>query len=104
MKESVAVVVVSICIFWFVCGVEGGCGGSLPGGYSIGASNGFNITTPGDGRVRTYWVYIPPSYNTSYSAPVVFLLHGGFGTGKNAETAYGMDAVADQNNFIVVRK
>ena len=75
-----------------------GCGLNPP--YTLGASNPVNITTV-DGN-RTYHVYMPTIYNNTRPTPIVFLFHGGFGTGTQAESAYKLDPVAESNNFIAV--
>jgi len=68
--------------------------------YLIGATtDDFMIV---DALNRTFHVYIPPTYSQNRATAVVFLLHGGFGTGLQAESAYGMNTVANANNFIVV--
>jgi hypothetical protein len=36
------------------------------------------------------------------AAPVVFVFHGGFGIGAQAESNYGMSKLAETNNFIAV--
>jgi len=51
------------------------------------------------GRTRTYHVYRPASLPAR--APLVVMLHGGFGTGKQAEESYGWDAAADAGHFLV---
>lgn len=53
-----------------------------------------------DGLNRTYRVYRPAGL--AKSAPLVMVLHGAFGTGKQAEGSYGWDAEADTGKFLVV--
>jgi polyhydroxybutyrate depolymerase len=53
------------------------------------------------GLERTYSLYRPSGLSRAKSAPLVIVLHGGFGTGRQAESAYRWDAVADQEGFIV---
>lgn len=54
------------------------------------------------GQKRTYLVYVPSSLDTRRAAPVVFLFHGGGGSGSGAERMYEMDRMADRYGFIVV--
>ena len=48
---------------------------------------------------RTYHVYRPA--DLADPAPLVVFLHGGFGSGEQAEKTYGWDAEADQGHFLV---
>jgi polyhydroxybutyrate depolymerase len=52
-----------------------------------------------DGQRRTYRLYIPATRPAPM--PLVVMLHGGFGSGRQAEAAYGWDAQADANRFVV---
>jgi len=56
---------------------------------------------PVDGRDRTYRVYRPASLPDGEPAPLVVMLHGGFGSADQAERAYGWDAKADREGFVV---
>jgi polyhydroxybutyrate depolymerase len=51
------------------------------------------------GISRTYIVYRPASLPAK--APLVVMLHGGFGSAGQAEESYGWDAEADQGHFVV---
>lgn len=51
------------------------------------------------GQDRTYLVHVPAGL--SGAAPLVLMLHGGYGTGAQAERSYGWDALADQDHFVV---
>jgi polyhydroxybutyrate depolymerase len=53
------------------------------------------------GIERTFRVYRPANLDPSRRAPLVVVLHGGFGTGAGAEAAYGWDQQADKHGFIV---
>jgi len=66
------------------------------GGVAVGSSTR-QITV--DGRERTYHLYRPPSLPTR--APLVVMLHGGFGSGAHAESAYGWDALANREHIVV---
>jgi polyhydroxybutyrate depolymerase len=52
------------------------------------------------GMTRTYRVYHPAT--ASAHPALVMMLHGGFGSGAQAESAYGWDAAAAQHGFVVV--
>lgn len=56
------------------------------------------------GLERTYHLYLPASYEPSKSLPVVFLFHGGGGTGEGMEklTLEGFNRIADREGFIVL--
>jgi polyhydroxybutyrate depolymerase len=54
-----------------------------------------------DGRERTYSVYRPAGLGRNNAVPLVVVLHGGFGTGHQAETSYRWDGMAQTNGFVV---
>ncbi len=49
---------------------------------------------------RTYHIYAPAE--RASSPALVVVLHGGFGSGAQAETAYRWDALADRYGFVVL--
>jgi polyhydroxybutyrate depolymerase len=51
------------------------------------------------GLERTYRLYKPTGLPAS--APLVVMLHGGFGSAAQAERAYGWDKLADSSKFVV---
>jgi polyhydroxybutyrate depolymerase len=51
------------------------------------------------GVTRTYIVYRPAALPAA--APLVVMLHGGFGTGSQAQKSYHWDAEADSGHFLV---
>ena len=51
------------------------------------------------GQARTYHLYRPS--DLASPAALVVMLHGGFGTGTQAEQSYGWDAQADAGHFLV---
>ncbi len=51
------------------------------------------------GQDRTYRLHKPKGLPAS--APLVVMLHGGFGNGTQAEKAYGWDELADSSKFVV---
>lgn len=61
-----------------------------------------NRTIMVDGLQRQYIVHLPPAFNTLEKLPVIFALHGGGGTAKSAVSFYGLEPLADKNNYIVV--
>jgi len=54
-----------------------------------------------DARERTYLVHRPPNLVPGKPAPLVIMLHGGFGTGSQAEESYRWDEEADRKGFVV---
>jgi len=54
-----------------------------------------------DGQDRSFRVYRPGALNQGQPAPLVVVLHGGFGTAKQAEQSYGWDEKADAEHFLV---
>ena len=56
-----------------------------------------------DGVTRHYWVYVPGSVKASGSAaPVVFVAHGGGGSGEEFPSRSGWTKTAEERDFIVV--
>lgn len=54
-----------------------------------------------DGTTRTYLVHVPPTLPDG-PVPLVLVLHGAGGTGRQMEQMSGFSAVADREGFIVV--
>jgi polyhydroxybutyrate depolymerase len=79
--------------------VVAGCaapGSAAPQGFSEGST----VHTMNFGGLdRSYRVYIPAGLPTP--APLVVMLHGGFGSAQQAERAYGWDQLADSAKFVV---
>jgi len=83
----------------------GGTGGSTGG--SACPSNGWapgkqTISTQWGGVARQYVVYIPKSYKGTSSVPLMMVIHGAHNTPGLAESWSQMDAVSEQNGFIIV--
>ena len=91
-----------------------GCGaaaGSAAGGDTPGHGAGGTVAPPAipvgasshaievDGVSRTFIVYRPATLPAR--APLVVMLHGGFGSASQAEKSYGWDAEADRAHFVV---
>ena len=55
-----------------------------------------------EGHKRSYSVHVPPSYDGKTAMPVVFVLHGARGSGRQAAGDYGWNELADKEGFIVV--
>jgi polyhydroxybutyrate depolymerase len=53
------------------------------------------------GRARSYRTYVPAGLDPSEPAPLVVMLHGGFGSAAQAERSYGWDAQAEAGSFVV---
>ncbi len=76
--------------------------GASPVAASTRAAGGADVTgqlTFG-GRVRTYVEHRPPGFRPGL--PVVLAFHGGGGTAAGMARISGLDAVADQHDFVVV--
>ncbi len=54
-----------------------------------------------DGIERTYILHVPKTLDKIKSAPLVFVLHGGGGTGKGMNKLTGFNKVSDEYGFIV---
>lgn len=55
---------------------------------------------PYDGLDRTYEIHRPAQL-PKHAVPLVVVLHGGFGTGAQAEKSYGWDSASDADGFVV---
>jgi polyhydroxybutyrate depolymerase len=78
----------------------GGCTQKIPEN-----PNTFTRTIFVNGLERTYHIHIPPQLPQNRSPALVFVLHGGGGTGDGMErslTLGGFDTLADRDFFIVV--
>ena len=76
-----------------------GCGGpssAAPQGFTVGSTA--HAMSVG-GLDRGYRLYVPAGL--SASAPLVVMLHGGFGSAEQAERAYGWNQLADREKFVV---
>ncbi len=94
-----AVTIGACSAFGLPIGPQGrGSAGTGAATIPIGSSAG---SIESGGRTRTYRVYRPAAADGTVPTPLVVFLHGGFGTGQQAEDAYGWDAAADADNFVV---
>lgn len=71
-------------------------GSAAPQGFTQGPTQ---HTMSFGGLERSYRLYIPSGL--PISAPLVVMLHGGFGSAQQAERAYGWDQLADGAKFAV---
>lgn len=79
--------------------VVAGCapsGSAEPPGLGVG-STAHSLSV--GGLDRAYRLYVPDGVATP--APLVIMLHGGFGSGQQAERSYGWDELADGAKFVV---
>jgi polyhydroxybutyrate depolymerase len=72
----------------------------VPGNQTIT----MNWASPGnsEGNKRTFIVHTPPKVDKKKVYPVVFIFHGGGGSGAKALEQYGFDKTADTQGVIVV--
>jgi polyhydroxybutyrate depolymerase len=72
--------------------------GSASPGTPVAQGKSAGSMTVG-GQQRTYRLYRPAGLTSA--APLVIVLHGAAGSGRQAEDAYGWDAEADSGKFLV---
>lgn len=68
-----------------------------PAAVAVGSTS---HTIESGGRQRNYRLYRPAAL--ADPAPLVVMLHGGFGSAAQAESYYGWDAEADSGHFLVL--
>ncbi len=71
----------------------------LAGCRAAGGGDTQTHTIEVGGRQRSFRVYTPAG--VAANAPLVVMLHGGFGSGAQAQRAYGWDELADRERFRV---
>ncbi|OCB25633.1 polyhydroxybutyrate depolymerase [Mycobacterium malmoense] len=92
---------VRACLAAVLVVAVGGCLGhalGTPGAQSIPVGQSTQSIESG-GVNRTFHLYRPQGLTDA--APLVVMLHGGFGTGQQAERSYHWDAEADAGHFLV---
>ena len=99
--RSGCVRVLSVCLLGVLVVLVGGCFGD---GHALGTPDTIPVgqstqTIRAGGVSRTFHVYRPQGLNGA--APLVVMLHGGFGTGDQAERDYNWDSEADSGHFLV---
>jgi len=76
-----------------------GCAGpssAAPQDFAVGSTvHSLNV----GGLDRGYRLYVPDGLPAS--APLVVMMHGGFGSGEQAERSYGWNQLADGQKFVV---
>jgi polyhydroxybutyrate depolymerase len=65
------------------------------------ASDGKVIRLSDGARDRTYLLHRPAQLSRQAPVPLVIMLHGGFGSGSQAQGSYGWDELADRQGFVV---
>ncbi|WP_055403570.1 MULTISPECIES: PHB depolymerase family esterase [unclassified Mycobacterium] len=93
-----------LCVIAVLTVLLGGCLGG--GGHALGTPGAQTIpvgqstqSIESGGISRSFHLYRPQG--VSDPAPLVVMLHGGFGNGEQAERAYHWDAEADRGGFLV---
>ncbi len=71
-----------------------------PAVAAIGATLDRELAT-GDGRIRSYHLYIPSDLPAG-PVPLLIALHGGTGSGSQFQRQSGFDELAEANGFLVV--
>jgi polyhydroxybutyrate depolymerase len=97
MRRALAVAAATgVLLALTACGPDRGS----PDGPAVPAGSSAHAITV-DGRDREYRVYRPAALPDGEPVPLVVMLHGGFGSADQAERAYGWDAMADREGFVV---
>ncbi|MGO9924806.1 MAG: alpha/beta hydrolase family esterase [Mycobacterium sp.] len=95
--------ILGVCLAPLLIVVLGGC---LGGGHAAGTPGAQSIpvgqstqTVESGGVSRSFHLYRPQGLTDA--APLVVMLHGGFGNGEQAERSYHWDSEADGGHFLV---
>jgi polyhydroxybutyrate depolymerase len=94
--RAVVLVVLSLAVLGTLVGCGRHAGRSDDGGDGP-STTVVHLTV--DGVERSYRLHVPST--RARARPLVLVLHGGFGSGRQAEQAYGWDEVADREDFLV---
>lgn len=91
-----------ICVLT-VCLLVMGCAASQSGQAGFATKPGrYHRALTVDGMQRSYVLQVPKGYRVGTPVPVVFMLHGGGGTGRAAMWETGWHKLADEQGFIAV--
>jgi poly(3-hydroxybutyrate) depolymerase len=95
-------------------GIGGSAGGAAgmagtPAAGSGGGGGGCGLTPPSaghkeitvNGATRSYELYLPSGYDKSRAYPVVFAFHGAGGSGKLAQSYFGIQQASGSNAIVV---
>eukprot|EP00727_Mastigamoeba_balamuthi_P014425 m51a1_g9607 hypothetical protein (369) ;mRNA; f:1064056-1065162 len=96
MRHAIRCLVLFLGIFWLASALDPA---SLAP-YTAGQTTLDWLVTP-DGRNRTFRVYVPSTVDSAAPSPLLLFFHGGLGSALQAQTSYGMDAVASRERFVV---
>ena len=103
-RIQLGAIVVVAAVLAAGCGVHHrdvtGAGSSSAPSATIPTGSTTHDLTVG-GTQRSYRTYVPANLDRSRPAPLVVMLHGGFGNASQAEKAYGWDREAQAKGFIV---
>ena len=80
-------------------GADGASATCAGGGWAPGKQT---INTQWGGVARQYVVYVPKNYKGTSAVPLMMVIHGAHNTPGLAESWSQMDAVSEQNGFIIV--
>ncbi len=83
------------------CGTDGGSNPPASAESPVPAGDQLRTVTAG-GRTRTFIVHVPPGVLRNTAVSVVYVLHGRYGTGVQAQTSYGFDAIADVRGLVII--
>jgi len=75
--------------------------GTSPATTATGSVVSGSLIT-GDGRTRTYRLYVPSSVDGRSPMPLLVALHGGLGSAAQFAANSGFEGLAESNRFIVV--
>jgi predicted esterase len=90
-----------LCLLIALCGYSCSKEESVDPGMGINTGENY-FTTNIDGDTREYLVHVPTGYDGSKALPVVFMLHGGSGTGSMTYNSSGWKELGEEENFISV--